>query len=227
MGVMSLFDNAARNTKAGLKKAKLKTNNALLERQITSRKKVFGIEAYDTISCFTTRQDFYAANETWIAALRAPLITADREVRALNNKKAKAEENLNIVEMRKQSDKELIRQNPPTNFKDRMGNFSKRSQLAGHQAKYNTNLGVANVQIRAAKEEFGLVLFPILGAMFVESMGEHEDDKENSSWLPDNDPTHPNILKKNLKSVYEVCAADIAKLQREIVSNRQQMDEMS
>ena len=52
MGVMSLFDNAARNTKAGIKKAKLKANNAVLERRINSRKKVFGIEAYDTISCF-------------------------------------------------------------------------------------------------------------------------------------------------------------------------------
>jgi hypothetical protein len=229
MGIMSLFENAARNTKAGAKKTKLKANNAVLERRIQKRKKQFGEEAYDAISFLTYRQDFYATNQAWIVTLRPPLITVDREVRALNNKKVKAEEHIKIVELRRESERELIRQNPPANFRERLGNLSKKSQLAGHHAKYNANRGSANIQIRAAKEKFGIDVFPLLSVLFTENnpTEENEDDRERMSWLPDDDPTHPNILKKNLKSLYEGCASDIATLNREIVANKQEMDAMS
>jgi len=227
MTVMSLFESAARNTKLGVKQTQLKANNAVLDRRIQNRKKQFGEEAYDAINCLTSRQDFYATNLSWIVTLRPPLITADREIRALNNKRANAEEHIKIGELRRESDKDMIRQNPPTNFKERLGNFSKKSQWAGNQAKHKANREVANIQIRAAKEQFGLEVFPLLGVLFTEYEHEAEFEREQMSWLPDDDPTHPNTIKKNLKGIYEVCATDIATLQRQIVENKQQMDSLS
>jgi len=235
---MPLLENVARKTKAATKaatqKAKLKTQNLVLQRQKTQRLKQFGIEAYDCMSILTSSQDFYAqtniANVTsscsednddgkdqdltnsssttqcttqcttqytttatdsygeksnWLEVIQPILLKADKEIRAYDNKSKTAQESIEVVQQRREVDRQHNQENPANNWKEKLGRAAQSSQLAGNQAKLKTHLAVARKNTQHVKEQFGLELFVVLGPLFNDVVV--VDDQANHDATADND----------------------------------------
>lgn len=286
---MSLLENVARKTKAATKaatqKAKLKTQNLVLQRQKTQRLKQFGVEAYDTIHILTTSQDFYAQTNTaadddvvvadvqveglvegesasnttttttttssnartstnWLQVIQPILLKADKEIRAYDNKSKSTQESIEVVQQRREVDRQHNQQNPANNWKEKLGRAAAVSQLAGNQAKLKTHLAVAKKHIQHVKEQFGLELFVVLGPLF----GDYDDDDDDASehhdaddndassknsqdshgWFSSQDVTsHPSAIKKKLRTVYDTCANDLGNIQKQIVANKEAIDSLT
>lgn len=286
---MPLLENVARKTKAATKaatqKAKLKTQNLVLQRQKTQRLKQFGIEAYDCMSILTTSQDFYAqtniANVTsscsednddgkdqdltnsstiaatsttqctttdsygeksnWLEVIQPILLKADKEIRAYDNKSKTAQESIEVVQQRREVDRQHNQENPANNWKEKLGRAAQSSQLAGNQAKLKTHLAVARKNTQHVKEQFGLELFVVLGPLFndvVDDQANHDAAADNDAssknsedshgWFSSQDVTsHPPVIKKKLRGVYDACAADLGNIQKQIVANKEIIDSLS
>jgi hypothetical protein len=65
------------------KKAKLKADIVLIDREIVNRQRAFGVAMYDHVAPLSQSQEFYAADDPLTSLIRPPLITAQKEVQAL------------------------------------------------------------------------------------------------------------------------------------------------
>eukprot|EP00568_Trieres_chinensis_P016501 CAMPEP_0183327750 /NCGR_PEP_ID=MMETSP0160_2-20130417/83927_1 /TAXON_ID=2839 ORGANISM="Odontella Sinensis, Strain Grunow 1884" /NCGR_SAMPLE_ID=MMETSP0160_2 /ASSEMBLY_ACC=CAM_ASM_000250 /LENGTH=322 /DNA_ID=CAMNT_0025495893 /DNA_START=96 /DNA_END=1064 /DNA_ORIENTATION=- len=166
-------------------KTKLRAEIALTERDIQNRKRQFGVEMYDHCSPLTDTQDFYAAEDRLTLTLRPPLISAQKEIAALEAQKVRCKQEL--------SDKRTKRAGafpmPATSIGEQALNAGKVAAMRGSEAKSRTDVAVKERQILHIKQEFGLELFDVL--MMLE---------ENHGWLPPD---------RNVRAIYDQCRRDM------------------
>ena len=203
---MAFFENVLNSGKAVGQKAKLKADILLLDRNIVSRKKVFGIELYNDLSDLTCQQHFYAVNDPIIAAIRPELLALDREIRALDGKKLHAKGNLDLAQaMRREAFPVAA-----TNLFEKASNASKKAGMVANEAKIMTELKVISGHLNALKEGFGIKIFPILQKLFGLSSG------------PRAVRCDTDIVANQIRERYESCKDDLIQMNRK----RIQMDAM-
>ena len=120
--------------------------------------------------------------------LRGPLLTAQREISALDIRRRVILQKVNNTE---QEEKGAYIN--ATNWQETLQNTAKKAGYVSHHAKLKTELGMVDVQIKDFKQVFGLELFAVLMDL---------EDKEG--WLP---------TVRDIRSIYDQARRDIEKIQ--------------
>jgi len=166
-------------------KTKLRTEMLMLDREINSRKLKFGVEMYDHVHPMTETADFYASDDTLTNNLRPPLITANREIKALLCKRGKLQEEYNTAKVTRAA----AFPTKATTIEGKAKNAAKSASLAGAEAKIWTELNLADQNIMRIKHEFGLELFPIFSNL-----------EDSQGWLP---------TDRDIRAIYDQARRDI------------------
>jgi hypothetical protein len=156
----------------------------LLDREISSRQQAFGVELYDYVSPMTKSPDFYASDDTLTVTLQPSLITAQREISALEIKKGKLQEQINQAAVKRAGAFKKA-----TNWQETLANAAKSTALAGNEAKLSTEMALLKGEITYHKQQFGI--------SFYQTLEELEDTK---NWLP---------TDREIRSIYDNCRKDI------------------
>eukprot|EP00558_Chaetoceros_sp_UNC1202_P004221 CAMPEP_0197250032 /NCGR_PEP_ID=MMETSP1429-20130617/50736_1 /TAXON_ID=49237 /ORGANISM="Chaetoceros sp., Strain UNC1202" /LENGTH=189 /DNA_ID=CAMNT_0042711761 /DNA_START=26 /DNA_END=598 /DNA_ORIENTATION=+ len=180
---------------------------------MVQRKKKFGVELYDDLNQndTTSTQDFYASSDRIIDTIRPMLLTADREIRALDNKRQRVIASLED-EQKKREEAFPVQ---ATNWKEKAKNAGKATSMAGTKAKIKTELAMLNTQVNAIKETFGLEMFDALDDLFQNStalIGGHSsaDDATNQ-----------------IRTRFQSCKADIIEIKRKKLAKQQDIDALN
>jgi hypothetical protein len=181
---MSLWDSIVDATGRGANKAKLKSEMLLLDHQMSSRQQAFGVELYDYVSPLTKSPDFYSSDDTLTVTLQPPLITAQREISALDIKKQKLHEQINQAAVKRAGSFKKA-----TTWQEKLANAGKSTALAGNEAKLATEMTLLKGEITYHKQQFGISLY--------QTLAELEDTKQ---WLP---------TDREIRSIYDNCRKDI------------------
>jgi len=200
----TFFGNAINRGKGVAQKTQLKAEILLLERTIRSRKKVFGVELYNDLNEITCQQDFYATTDQTIATLRPSLLSTDREIRALSNKKLIIKGELDLIQARRAEAFPA----PAANWKEKAANAAQGTGMAANEAKIRTEMKVVETQMYGLKEEFGLTVFPVLEQLFGTSSG------------PIGIHSSTDEVVNKIRSTYQTCKADIIVINRKILSKQ-------
>lgn len=131
--------------------------------------------------------DFYAANDRMTETLRGPLLTAQREVAALDIRRRKILEKVCSTET-----EEKTAYIAATNWQETLQNTAKKAGFVSHHAKLKTELGMVEVQIKDFKQVFGMELFQVL-----------VDLEDMQGWLP---------TVRDIRSIYDQCRRDVEKI---------------
>jgi hypothetical protein len=206
----SFFENALHKGKSAGKKAKLKAEILLLERNITSRKKQFGIDLYQDLQDITCQQEFYATSDQTIATIRPELLSLDREIRALDAKRLKAKGNLDLAEAMKREAFPA----PASNWKERAANVGKGASMVANETKIKAELKVINAQMLALKESFGINLYPILENLF------------GTSASPISVHSSTDEVVNRIRERYQTCKADIIEINRKMIQKEAMIDQL-
>ena len=169
-------------------KTRLHGEILLVDREIRGRKQQFGIDLYNHVGPLANSPDFFAADDPLTATLRPPLLTAQREIAALEIRRTKVKEDIKQAEVKRAAafpDKAI-------SFADKAKNAAKSAALAGNEAKLATDLSVVESQIKHFKQQFGEDIYGI----FV-------DLEDNKGWLP---------TDRTIRSMYDKARQDIEKL---------------
>eukprot|EP00547_Thalassionema_nitzschioides_P006096 CAMPEP_0194209398 /NCGR_PEP_ID=MMETSP0156-20130528/7537_1 /TAXON_ID=33649 /ORGANISM="Thalassionema nitzschioides, Strain L26-B" /LENGTH=431 /DNA_ID=CAMNT_0038936565 /DNA_START=74 /DNA_END=1369 /DNA_ORIENTATION=- len=185
---------------AGGTMAKLKAELVLVDREVTARQEKFGIELYDYVEPLSRSQEFFAANDRMTETIRGPLLTAQREIAALNIRRGKFKEQLSQAEVKRKS----AFPNAATTVGEKVINAAKAARFAGNEAKIHTDVSVTETIMKSHKQEFGVKIYSI----FVEM-----EDKEN--WLP---------TVREIRSLYDQARRDIEKLQEKMASKKKELE---
>jgi hypothetical protein len=188
IGAKKAGDVAATKAKIG----KLKADIVLLQREITNRKRAFGVAMYDHVSPLSQTQDFYAASDQLTNLLRPPLITAQKEIQALAAKKVKLKEALAAAEANRAASFPTRAETVGQKFM----NFGKASVLHGGEAKIKAELAIVDRSIKGHKQKFGIELFALL-----------EDAEDNKGYLP---------TDRQVRNIYDTCRSDITRIESKI-----------
>jgi len=180
--------------------AKLKAEIALVEREITSRQERFGVELYDYVEPLSRSQEFFAANDRMTEAIRGPMLTAQREIAALNIRRGKFKEQLSQAEVARKS----AFPTAATTVGEKVLNAAKAARFAGNEAKIHTDVSVTETLMKSHKYEFGVKMYSV----FVEL-----EDKEN--WLP---------TVRDIRSLYDQTRRDIEKLLEKIAGKKKELE---
>lgn len=180
--------------------AKLKAELALVDREVTTRQEKFGVELYDYVEPLSRSQEFFAANDRMTETIRGPLLTAQREIAALNIRRGKYKEQLSQAEVKRKS----AFPNAATTVGEKVFNAAKAASFAGKEAKIHTDVSVTETLMKSYKQEFGVKMYSI----FVEM-----EDKEN--WLP---------TVRDIRSLYDQTRRDIEKLQEKIAGKKKELE---
>jgi hypothetical protein len=132
--------------------------------------------------------DFYAANDRMTDTLRGPLLTAQREISALDIRRRAI---LDKVSKTEQSEKTAYV--AATNWQDTLANTAKKAGFVSHHAKLKTELSMVDVQIKDFKQVFGLEMFATLVQL-----------EDNEGWLP---------TVRDIRSIYDQARRDVEKIQ--------------
>jgi hypothetical protein len=132
--------------------------------------------------------DFYAANDRMTETLRGPLLTAQREISALDIRRRVILQKVSTTEQ-----EERGAYITATNWQETLQNTAKKAGYVGHHAKLKAEMGMVDVQIQDFKQVFGLELFAILMEL---------EDKEG--WLP---------TVRDIRSIYDQARRDIEKIE--------------
>lgn len=207
-----VFENALNAGKVAGQKTKLRGELILLDRRIPARKKAFGIELYDELSAMTCSQDFYSTADKTISTIRPHLLTADREIRALSNKKLQAQGDLDIAVARRAE----AFPEKAINWKEKAANAATATSMISNETKFKTRMALVQSQMNAIKEKFGLHSYPILEELFG-TLG--------SGQLPVHCATDKDV--NNIRFVYQKCRTDIDEINRSKDAKLQQIDSLS
>jgi hypothetical protein len=120
--------------------------------------------------------------------LRGPLLTAQREISALDIRRRVI---LQKVSNTEQEEKGAYIN--ATNWQETLQNTAKKAGYVSHHAKLKTELGMVDVQIKDFKQVFGLEMFAVLMEL---------EDKEG--WLP---------TVRDIRSIYDQARRDVEKIQ--------------
>jgi hypothetical protein len=132
--------------------------------------------------------DFFAASDRMTGTLRGPLLTAQREISALNIKRGKLQEKINAND-----EKQKTAFTVANNIGEKISNTAKKAGFVSNHAKLMTELSMVDAQIRDFKQVFGLEMFQI----FV-------DLEDIEGWLP---------TVRDIRSIYDQCRRDVEKIQ--------------
>jgi len=168
--------------------AKLKTEIMVLDRDITSRQYKFGVELYDYVEPLSHSPEFFAANDRMTDTIRGPLLAAQREIAALNNRRDKFKEKLSKAEV----DRKSAFPNAATTIGEKVVNAGKAARLAGNEVKIQTDVSVTETLMKSYKHEFGVKMYAVLVEL---------EDREN--WLP---------TVRDIRSIYDQTRREIEKL---------------
>lgn len=203
-----VFENALNAGKTAGKKAKIRAEIALLDRKIPARKKAFGIELYDELSVMTCSQDFYATSDQTISTIRPHLLSTDREIRALSNKKLQVKGDLDIAMARRA---EAFPTNA-TNWKEKAANAATATAMMSNETKIKTHMALVDTQMNAIKERFGITIFPVLEDLFAQL---------GTSQLPVHCATDKDV--NTIRFLFQKCITDIDEINR---TRRQKLGEI-
>ena len=189
-------------TKLAAKKTKLRTDMAMIDREIQNRKKAFGVTMYDHVSPLSQTSDFYAATDELTNILRPPLINAQKEIQAYEAKMIKLKEKLAAKEEKRAgafpTKAETVGQ--------KTLNFGKASIMHSKETKIKAELKVVERQIKGEKQKFGLELFPVLV--------EAEDTR---AYLPSD---------RQVRSIYDTARGDIDRLKEKKKEKAEKLAEL-
>lgn len=180
-------------------KTKLNAEFLLVERDISLRKQLFGVQLYDYVAPLSSKPEFYACDDKQTDTLRPPLITAQREIAALEIRKTKIKEQ----QAQAQVTRRAAFPTPAQSIGGKMLNAGKSSVLAANEAKLMTDLASVTRLIQAQKEEFGEKLYDILVEL---------EDKEG--WLP---------TDREIRSIYDQARRDVEKLVAKKAAKEQEL----
>lgn len=119
--------------------------------------------------------------------LRGPLLTAQREVAALDIRRRHV-----LDKVGKTESAEKTAYTASTNWQETLQNTAKKAGFVSQHAKLKAELGMVEVQIRDYKQVFGLELFQVL-----------VDLEDIEGWLP---------TVRDIRSIYDQCRRDIEKI---------------
>ena len=120
--------------------------------------------------------------------LRGPLLTAQREISALDIRRRVIAQKVNVTE---QEEKGAYVN--ATNWQDTLQNTAKKAGYVSQHAKLKAEMGMVDVQIKDFKQVFGLELFAILMEL-----------EDTEGWLP---------TVRDIRSIYDQARRDIEKIQ--------------
>ena len=207
---MPFIENVLHRGKSAGKKVKLKADLILLDRSIVSRKKQFGLDLYNDLNGITCQQDFYATSDATISVLRPELLSLDREIRALDNRKLNAKGNLDLAQ--------AIRREafpaPAANWKEKAANAGRGAGFAANEAKIKTEMKVIRTQLNAFKEDFGIRIFPILELHFGTSAGPIEIHCST------------DVVVNKVRDIYQSCKSDMIEINRKKIQKKAIIDQI-
>lgn len=157
---------------------------------------VFAFSSYRDINTYTVCEqeplskspDFFSANDRMTDTLRGPLLTAQREISALDVKRGRVLEKVAANEDAQKGAFVVA-----TNVAETLQNTAKRAGFASTHAKLSTDLSSLEVQIREHKQVFGLEMYQI----FV-------DLEDGEGWLP---------TVRDIRSIYDQARRDVDKIE--------------
>lgn len=212
-----IFDNVLKSGKRAGLKAKLKAEIMLLDRDITKIHKSFGILMYDTLSDLTTQQDFYATNDILITIVRPLLLTADRELRALDGRRLQAKGNLDIVSEKRETTFGKKSTNPPaTNWKEKARNFRTSTGIVAEETKIKANIKLIDNKAKQIKEDFGIKMYAELTMFF---------STNTISPVPVHSDT--DNVTNIIRGMYQTCKSDVDEINRQKSSKEEEIRELS
>lgn len=179
-------------------KAKLNTDLMMIDRELNARKQKFGVEMYDYVSPLSKNQAFYTSDDTLTLTLQPPLITAQREISALELKRNKQN---GLIQEAAQVRASAFK--PAETWTDKLANAGRSAALGGNEAKLATELAMYNSQILHFKQEFGLNLY--------KTLEELEDSKQ---WLP---------TDREIRSIYDNCRRDVEKIEKKKLAKQSEI----
>jgi hypothetical protein len=165
-------------------RTKLRTEILLIDRELKQRQQAFGCQLYDYVSPLAKTPSFFASDDTLTTTLRPPLITAQREIAALEIKVDRQKEFIHQAIVKRKS----AFPNPATNWQEKLTNAGKSTAMVGNETKLKTELSMLEVQVKAHKQQFGLDLYPTLEKM-----------EDTQGWLP---------TDREIRSIYDTCRKD-------------------
>ena len=193
---MSLWDKvkakaiqAGDATKLAAHKTKLRTDMMMIDREISNRKKLFGVQMYDHVSPLSQSADFYAASDDLTNIVRPPLITAQKEIQALAAKRVQLKESLAAAEAKRAG----AFPTKAETYGGKLKNFGKAGVMHSGETKIKAELAVVDRKIKGHKQTFGLTLF--------ETLSEAEDTR---GYLPSD---------RQVRSIYDQTRQDIQSMQ--------------
>lgn len=207
-----VLENAVNAGKVAGKKTKLRAELVLLDRKIPARKKAFGIEIYDELSSMTCSQDFYSTNDKTISTLRPHLLSADREIRALSNKKLQVKGDLDIAQARRAEAFPV----KASNWKEKAANAATATSMISNETKFKTKMALVDSQMNAIKEKFGIQIFPILEELF---------SLTGTMQIPVHSPTDKDV--NTIRFLFQKCITDIEELNREKRKKLEEIDSLT
>jgi len=183
-------------------KTKLNAETLLVDRDITLRKQLFGVQLYEYVAPLSSTPEFYASDDRQTDTLRPPLLMAQREIAALEIRRK------NIKEQQAQA--EVTRRaafpTPAQSIGGKVLNAGKSATLAANEAKLMTDMASIVRLIQAQKEEFGEKLY--------ETLVELED---KDGWLP---------TDREIRSIYDQTRRDVEKLVAKRASKIQELAQL-
>jgi hypothetical protein len=170
-------------------KTKLHADIMLADREMNQRKHSFGVELYDHVAPTASLPSFWQAEDTMTNTIRPALLETQREIAALDIKRGRQKERINLAEVTRQA----AFPTPAANFGEKVLNVGKSAGYAGNQAKLKTELIMIESEIKHYKQEFGVTMY----AVFV-------DLEDNKEWLP---------TERTIRSLYDQTRRDLEKIE--------------
>uniref|UniRef100_A0A7S3L588 Uncharacterized protein n=1 Tax=Amphora coffeiformis TaxID=265554 RepID=A0A7S3L588_9STRA len=206
---MSLWDNMKKvAAKAGNvamiagHKTRLHGEILLVDREIKGRKQQFGIDLYNHVGPMANSPDFFAADDPLTETLRPPLLTAQREIAALQIRRTRIKEDIKQAEVKRAAsfpDKAIT-------FADKAKNAAKSAALAGNETKLATDLSVVESKVKHFKQVFGEEIYLIFVKL--------EDEK---GWLP---------TDRTIRAMYDQARQDVEKLEKKRADKIQELESL-
>ena len=146
MGLMDSLQNAGQ-------RAKLNGEVLLLDRDITARKKVFGVEIYDIINAIEKKNKTAILTTPALfkgieAQIGTPLEACRREIGLWEGDIAGKESELAVLEVKRE--------------RDTKGNFGTWVSRSSTDAKLTVEIALLERQIKQRKEQFGIEIWDII-----------------------------------------------------------------
>jgi len=175
--------------------AKLNAEIHVNDRNISKRQKSFGVELYNHVEPMVANNiQFWSSEDILIKIIRPNLLSAQREIAALNIRKIKIEEFITIENLKHDSSINTKTTSTAATattsadeianaFKENIINASKQVAHTSLISKYKTDLLVMDNLIKDHKQQFGKKMFPI----FVSK-------EDNESWIP---------TERTIRSIYD------------------------